>query len=80
MEFLFRQITRFVPVRELLPAALAISVELRHAVYDCLYLALAEREGAALVTDDQAFLRKTKGSRWSRNVISLRDFAAQRMA
>src|SRR5689334_3191516 len=32
-----------VPARELKDAALAIGLELRHPVYDCFYLALAER-------------------------------------
>ena len=73
------QITRLVPVRELLSAALEMSVELRHQIYDCLYLALAAREGAKLVTDDRAFLRKTADSRWSDHVVSLRAFAAMRL-
>ena len=72
------QITRLVPVRELLLPALDMSVALRHPIYDCLYLALAEREGAVLVTDDRAFLRKAADSRWRKHVVSLRDFAKKR--
>ena len=36
----------------LLPRALAISSAMRVAVYDCLYIALAEQEGCELVTAD----------------------------
>ena len=78
IEVVGKQIARFVPVRELLFAALDISVELRHPIYDCLYLALADREGEVLVTDDRAFLRKTANSRWRENVLSMSDFAQRR--
>jgi predicted nucleic acid-binding protein len=37
--------------------ALALALELRHPVYDCVYLALAERMGRTLVTADRRFLR-----------------------
>ena len=36
---------RFHPYLPLLPRATAISSTMRHGVYDCLYVALAEREG-----------------------------------
>jgi predicted nucleic acid-binding protein len=42
------------PVGPLLPAAVALSLENRHGVPDCLYLALARAEGAsALATFDR---------------------------
>jgi predicted nucleic acid-binding protein len=37
--------------------AAALALELRHPLPDCLYLALAERLGVALVTADRAFAR-----------------------
>ena len=37
----------------LVQAALALAFELGHKVPDCLYLALAEREGALLVSADR---------------------------
>jgi len=37
--------------------ALAIALALGHPVYDCLYLALAERMGRVLVTADRRLLR-----------------------
>jgi predicted nucleic acid-binding protein len=44
--------------------AFEIASELRHPVYDCFYLALAEREDAALVTADRRLIRRLAGSRW----------------
>lgn len=43
------------PTLPLLPAALRLSIGLRHAVYDCLYLALAIDRDCALLTADRKF-------------------------
>ncbi|MEA3039014.1 MAG: hypothetical protein QOE79_1527 [Sphingomonadales bacterium] len=43
------------PAYELLEEALRHAFRLRHAVYDCLYLALALREECSLVTADEKF-------------------------
>lgn len=43
------------PDRNDLPAAFRLSLRLRHPLQDCLYLALAERAGAPLVTADRTF-------------------------
>lgn len=47
----------------LVAAALMLAISLKHRVPDCLYLALAEREGAALATADKrlASLAKARG-------------------
>lgn len=42
-----------VPNEELRVRALAMAIDLDHPVYDCLYLALAEREQCTLVTADR---------------------------
>jgi predicted nucleic acid-binding protein len=42
-----------VPTPPLALRASTLACELDHPVYDCLYLALAERETVALVTDDR---------------------------
>jgi predicted nucleic acid-binding protein len=40
---------------ELAPAALALALQTGRTIYDCLYLALAIREGCQLVTADRRF-------------------------
>jgi len=47
----------FFPADDLLSAALALSFQLQHPVYDCLYLALAQAEGAVVLTADEKFVR-----------------------
>jgi predicted nucleic acid-binding protein len=37
-----------------------ISSQTRSGLYDCLYVALAEREGCELVTDDQKLIANLK--------------------
>ena len=45
------------PDRALQAEALALAIRLNHPVYDCLYLALARREAAMLLSCDQRLLR-----------------------
>jgi predicted nucleic acid-binding protein len=44
-----------------LPRALALSLELNHPLHDCIYLALAERLDAPLITADEKFASKARG-------------------
>ncbi len=46
------------PTRSLFEAATRMSIELDHAAYDCLYLALAVENECRFVTADERFLRK----------------------
>lgn len=46
---------------ELLEEALEVSLALNHPFPDCLYVALAKRTGAALVTADQQLAKKAIG-------------------
>lgn len=46
----------------LLPRAEKIALDLKHALKDCLYLALAEREGCALITSDATLLARAATS------------------
>lgn len=50
------------PAARLARPALAIALELSHPFYDCLYLALAQREGTRVVTADDRLRRKVKGT------------------
>ena len=43
---------RIVSIDQLAARALELAVDLRHPIYDCLYLALAERERAPIVSAD----------------------------
>jgi predicted nucleic acid-binding protein len=45
----------------LMPRAIALSSLARIGVYDCLYVALAEREGCDLVTADQRLVNSFRG-------------------
>ena len=47
-----------VPMRSLFEAATRMSIELDHAAYDCVYLALAIANNCQFVTADERFLRK----------------------
>ena len=51
----------FHPHAPLLSRAIDISVWARHGVYDCLYVALAEREGCELLTADDRLVKKLAG-------------------
>jgi predicted nucleic acid-binding protein len=49
------------PYLPLLPRAFALSSRARIGVYDCLYVALAEREGCDLLTADDRLARSLAG-------------------
>jgi predicted nucleic acid-binding protein len=53
-----------VPAEELRRRALAMAIELDHPIYDCFYLALAERENAPLISADKRLVsigKRVKG-------------------
>ena len=60
------------PTGPLVPRAMDLACRLGHPVYDCVYLALAERERAALVTADQRLLRRLATRRLGVSVVDLR--------
>jgi predicted nucleic acid-binding protein len=60
-----------VPVSVLRDRALAIAIELRHPVYDCFYLALAERSTAPLVTADERLIGRCANTPFEKLVQSL---------
>jgi predicted nucleic acid-binding protein len=48
------------PMRPLLEMATRLALDLDHAAYDCIYLALAVSNGWRFVTADERFLRKVR--------------------
>jgi predicted nucleic acid-binding protein len=59
-----RFFVRLLPLAPLAARAVEIAAELRHPVYDCFYLALAESEDATLVTANRRLTGRLAGSRW----------------
>jgi predicted nucleic acid-binding protein len=51
--------------------ALHLALALGHPVYDCVYLALAERMGRILVTADSRFLKALKATPYASQVVAL---------
>ncbi len=49
-----------VPDEEVLPAGIDLAIKLVHPLQDCLYLALAQREQAVLITADPKFYTRAK--------------------
>ena len=52
---------RIIPLEELADLAIGLAIRLRHPVYDCFYVALAERERCALITADARLVAAVKG-------------------
>jgi predicted nucleic acid-binding protein len=59
----------------LIERAIAIANLLRHPIYDCLYLACAERTGARLATVDRRLITAVQGSVLSSLVLDIDDLA-----
>ena len=73
------QFVRLFPSADLSGRALEMSVALNHPSYDCLYLALAERERGMLVTDDMRFYGKVAQSEWRGLAVPLRGSGENRI-
>ena len=61
------------PSAQLHEAAFRIANALNHPVYDCLYIALATRDAAPLVTADGALARRVRNTPWEMLVEFLGD-------
>ncbi|HEY1376744.1 MAG TPA: type II toxin-antitoxin system VapC family toxin [Gemmataceae bacterium] len=57
---LLTELPALVPGPQLLPRAAVIATTYGQSVYDCLYVALAEREGCELVTADDQLVRNLR--------------------
>jgi hypothetical protein len=62
------------PAREIIGAAVALSQELDHSVYDCAYVAVAERLSAVLITSDEKLVRKLSSFKSELSVVRLADW------
>jgi predicted nucleic acid-binding protein len=62
------------PSERLVERAIDLALRLRHPIYDCLYLACAERTGAQLVTADRRLLAAIDGTELVSLAIRLDDF------
>jgi predicted nucleic acid-binding protein len=51
---------RIIPIAELADRALELATRLRHPIYDCFYMALAERERCPLITADRRLIAVAK--------------------
>jgi predicted nucleic acid-binding protein len=60
-----------IPMRPLLEPATRLAIHLDHPAYDCIYLALAERDQCELVTADERLIRKAAANPSVPLVISL---------
>jgi predicted nucleic acid-binding protein len=59
-------IVSLIPESELLQKAVQLSVEIKHTVHDCMYLAAAKEFGARLVTADRPF--RDQASRFYKHI------------
>ena len=63
-----------IDVSDFAEPAMALARELDHWVHDCVYLALARRRGAPLVTSDQKLVARLAGARYRNEVVRLIDW------
>ncbi|WP_109117935.1 type II toxin-antitoxin system VapC family toxin [Azospirillum sp. TSO22-1] len=68
--------SRLWPLDGLAPLAVSMARELGHPIYDCFYLALAEREMCRVATADLRFIERVAGSPWQDRIVHLEAFPA----
>ena len=64
-------ISEFIPDEMLLETALSRAIDLKHPVYDCLYIACTEAADATLVTSDERLSRLLSSSALSLRHVAL---------
>ena len=63
-----------VSTSDMIDEAMAIAIEYRHPIYDCLYIVTSRRLDAPLVTADAKFIAKLAGTPDADRVILLADW------
>ena len=69
-----RYLNEIVDHRGFLPSAFRLALDLDHHLYDCVYLELARRRDAAMVTDDRRLVEKVQRHGLSRLAVALADW------
>lgn len=64
------------PTQTLVPEALVLATSLGRLIYDCLYLALARRDNAKLVTADRKFFDAVARSVTASSIVWIEDIGA----
>lgn len=59
--------------RDYLASALELAIRLRHPIYDCVYLAVAENENTYVVTADTRFAKAVSGDSGLKRRVQLLD-------
>ncbi|MYD66087.1 MAG: type II toxin-antitoxin system VapC family toxin [Chloroflexi bacterium] len=57
--------------------AVRLAIEIGHPAYDCIYLALARRLGAPLVTADMRFVNRVAPTMYANTMIRLSDYRGE---
>jgi predicted nucleic acid-binding protein len=65
----FRAPVRLSPVQQDSRQAMAMALRFGQSCYDCLYLALAEREGGTFATADGRFWKAMRGTTFERHLM-----------
>ncbi len=65
---IFSELVPLVPIASL---AADIGRTLDHSIYDCLYIALAERTGSRMVSADRRLLDRVADTRWQSMIDDL---------
>ncbi|KQS04484.1 hypothetical protein ASG11_09685 [Sphingomonas sp. Leaf357] len=73
VDALAKIVDRTYPASLLMSAALALSYDLRHPIYDCLYLALAQVEQVRVLTADKRFVENASQGGFADYVEFLKD-------
>lgn len=75
-EALPRILSLLVPSADILGRATELALSLRHPIYDCTYLAVAELRKAPLVTADRRLLEAASTSAWKGEAVHLSEIEA----